>query len=194
MRSRDKQLFGHLTPAWLQKSLAGLETAAGAGSLKDCLIVISHIKYSLKKGQSPQERILAELEAGNTLGVRYINIPKQGIDLAFLRCRALIGLLEAVRPTLLCVGLQAEGRISSCREYQPIGPSPRWCRLVLWIGTAAPQAAPTQAQQDAIRSSCQSDYPALLRQRADGRLGGAAMPGEERRQACRPPASRLCAR
>jgi hypothetical protein len=30
--------------------------------------------------------------------------------------------------------------------------------LALWIGTSALQAAPTQAQQDAIRSSCQSDY------------------------------------
>jgi 3',5'-cyclic-nucleotide phosphodiesterase len=73
----DKQLFGHLTPAWLQKSLASLETATGSGSLKDLPLVISHIKYSLKKGQLPQERILAELEAGNTLGIRYI-IPEQG--------------------------------------------------------------------------------------------------------------------
>ena len=73
----DKQLFGHLTPAWLQKSLTGLETAAGAGSLKDLPVVVSHIKYSLKKGQSPQERILSELGAGDTLGIRYI-IPEQG--------------------------------------------------------------------------------------------------------------------
>lgn len=73
----DKQLFGHLTPAWLQKSLAGLEMAAGAGSLKNLPVVISHIKYSLKKGDLPQERILSELEEGNTLGVRYI-IPEQG--------------------------------------------------------------------------------------------------------------------
>ncbi|MEP9386641.1 3',5'-cyclic-nucleotide phosphodiesterase [Mesorhizobium sp. KR9-304] len=73
----DKQLFGHLTPAWLRKSLAGLETAAGAGSLEGLPVVISHVKYSLKKGQLPQDRILAELEAGNTLGVRYI-IPEQG--------------------------------------------------------------------------------------------------------------------
>jgi 3',5'-cyclic-nucleotide phosphodiesterase len=73
----DKRLFGHLTPAWLQKSLTGLETAAGAGSLKDLPVVVSHIKYSLKKGQSPQERILSELGAGDTLGIRYI-IPEQG--------------------------------------------------------------------------------------------------------------------
>ena len=73
----DQQLFGHLTPAWLRKSLAGLEAAAGAGSLSGLPVVISHIKYSLKKGQSPQDRILAELEAGNTLGIRYI-VPEQG--------------------------------------------------------------------------------------------------------------------
>jgi 3',5'-cyclic-nucleotide phosphodiesterase len=40
-------------------------------------VVISHIKYSLKKGPLPQDRILAELEAWNTLGVRYM-IPEQG--------------------------------------------------------------------------------------------------------------------
>jgi 3',5'-cyclic-nucleotide phosphodiesterase len=73
----DKQLFGHLTPAWLQKSLAGLESAAGAGSLNGLPVVVSHIKYSLKKGELPQDRILAELEAGNALGIRYI-IPEQG--------------------------------------------------------------------------------------------------------------------
>jgi 3',5'-cyclic-nucleotide phosphodiesterase len=73
----DDKLFGHLTPAWLQKSLAGLEAAAGAGSLDGLPVVISHIKYSLKKGELPQQRILSELEAGNTLGVRYI-IPEQG--------------------------------------------------------------------------------------------------------------------
>ncbi len=73
----DKQLFGHLTPAWLQKLLAGLESAAGAGSLNGLPVVVSHIKYSLKKGELPQDRILAELEAGNALGIRYI-IPEQG--------------------------------------------------------------------------------------------------------------------
>ncbi len=73
----DKQLFGHLTPAWLQKSLGELDALAGGGALKDLPVVISHIKYSLKKGEPPQQRIRAELEAGNTLGVRYI-IPEQG--------------------------------------------------------------------------------------------------------------------
>jgi 3',5'-cyclic-nucleotide phosphodiesterase len=78
----DKALFGHLTPAWLQKSLGELETLAGAGSLKNLPIVISHIKYSLKKGDLPQQTILGELEAGNTLGVKYI-IPEQGMNWQF---------------------------------------------------------------------------------------------------------------
>jgi 3',5'-cyclic-nucleotide phosphodiesterase len=78
----DKALFGHLTPAWLQKSLGELETLAGAGSLKNLPIVVSHIKYSLKKGDLPQQTILGELEAGNTLGVKYIN-PEQGMNWQF---------------------------------------------------------------------------------------------------------------
>ena len=51
----DKSLFGHLTPAWLQKSLGELEALAGAGSLKELPVVISHVKYSLKKGEQPTQ-------------------------------------------------------------------------------------------------------------------------------------------
>jgi len=78
----DNLLFGHLTPAWLLKSLKGLEEKAGAGSLKDLPVVISHIKYSLKKGALPQEEILGELTAGNDLGVNFI-IPEQGMKWQF---------------------------------------------------------------------------------------------------------------
>ncbi|MEQ1954103.1 3',5'-cyclic-nucleotide phosphodiesterase [Mesorhizobium sp. CN2-181] len=78
----DKFLFGHLTPAWLLKSLRGLEEKAGKGSLKDLPMVVSHIKYSLKKGPSPQEEILGELQAGNDLGVNFI-IPEQGLKWRF---------------------------------------------------------------------------------------------------------------
>lgn len=78
----DEYLFGHLTPAWLQKSLAELEGLAGAGSLKDLPVIVSHVKYSLKKGPQPAETILGELEAGNTLGVRYI-MPEQGMNFRF---------------------------------------------------------------------------------------------------------------
>lgn len=78
----DKFLFGHLTPAWLQKSLAELESLAGPGSLKDLPVVVSHVKYSLKKGEQPTQAILGELEAGNSLGVRYL-MPEQGMSWRF---------------------------------------------------------------------------------------------------------------
>jgi 3',5'-cyclic-nucleotide phosphodiesterase len=78
----DKFLFGHLTPTWLLKSLRGLEDKAGEGSLKDLPVVISHIKYSLKKGPLPQEDILRELQAENDLGVNFI-IPEQGVKWTF---------------------------------------------------------------------------------------------------------------
>jgi len=78
----DKFLFGHLTPAWLLKSLGELEAKAGSGSLKDLPVVISHIKYSLRKGDLPQKAILGELEAGNTLGVKFV-IPEQGMNWRF---------------------------------------------------------------------------------------------------------------
>ncbi|MEW9807291.1 MBL fold metallo-hydrolase [Mesorhizobium sp. ZMM04-5] len=73
----DKFLFGHLTPAWLRRSLEELEAMAGPGSLNGLPVVVSHVKYSLKAGLPPTQVILGELEAGNTLGVRYI-MPEQG--------------------------------------------------------------------------------------------------------------------
>jgi 3',5'-cyclic-nucleotide phosphodiesterase len=73
----DKQLFGHLTPNWLLKSLHALEEKAGPDSLKSLPVIISHIKYSLRTGPTPQEQIAKELEAGNDLGVRFL-LPEQG--------------------------------------------------------------------------------------------------------------------
>ncbi len=78
----DKFLFGHLTPAWLLKSLRGLEEKVGKGSLKDLPVIISHIKYSLKKGESPQDAILKELQADNDVGASFI-IPEQGMKWTF---------------------------------------------------------------------------------------------------------------
>lgn len=78
----DKFLFGHLTPAYLLKSLRGLEEKAGKGSLKDMPVVISHIKYSLKKGALPQDDILKELQADNDVGANFI-IPEQGMKWSF---------------------------------------------------------------------------------------------------------------
>jgi 3',5'-cyclic-nucleotide phosphodiesterase len=78
----DNMLFGHLTPAWLLKSLKVLESKVGPGSLKDLPVVISHIKYSLNKGPLPQEDILLQLRAGDDLGVNFI-IPEQGMKWRF---------------------------------------------------------------------------------------------------------------
>jgi len=78
----DRLLFGHLTPAWLLKSLADLESMAGPGSLKDLPVVVSHVKYALRKGVPPQQEILAELQAGNAAGIRFI-IPEQGMSWRF---------------------------------------------------------------------------------------------------------------
>ena len=74
----DEFLFGHLTPKYILADLDKLAGyAGGAGALEGLPVVISHIKYSLKTGETPQEKIAAELEAGNTQGVRFI-IPEQG--------------------------------------------------------------------------------------------------------------------
>ena len=74
----DEFLFGHLTPRHLLEELGKLARhAGGEDAIAGLPVVISHIKYSLKSGQTPQEKIAAELEDGNTLGVRFI-IPEQG--------------------------------------------------------------------------------------------------------------------
>jgi 3',5'-cyclic-nucleotide phosphodiesterase len=72
----DSQLFGHLTPKWIMKSLHELDGLAGGKALKDLPVVITHIKYSLTRTQ-PQTRMEQELAAENDLGVRFV-IPRQG--------------------------------------------------------------------------------------------------------------------
>jgi 3',5'-cyclic-nucleotide phosphodiesterase len=59
------------------KSLHDLDEQAGGGALKDLPLIVSHIKYSLKKGDQPQVEILKELQEGNDLGVKFI-VPEQG--------------------------------------------------------------------------------------------------------------------
>lgn len=79
----DDKLFGHLTPAWLLKSLHDLADQAGGGDVLAGLpVVIGHIKYSLKKGPPPQQEILEELQAGNDLKVNFI-VPEQGMHRTF---------------------------------------------------------------------------------------------------------------
>ena len=78
----DNALFGHLTPNWLMQELTALESMAGKGSLEDLDIVVSHIKFSLKKGDDPQVVIKRQLDANNTLGVNFL-FPEQGDALTF---------------------------------------------------------------------------------------------------------------
>lgn len=73
----DNLLFGHLTPKWLISSLHQLEDLAGEGSLKDLPLIVSHVKYSLKSGETPQQAIGRELDQANDLGLRII-MPEQG--------------------------------------------------------------------------------------------------------------------
>ncbi|MDW5500689.1 MBL fold metallo-hydrolase [Pseudomonas lundensis] len=69
----DKNLYGHLTPAWLQKELKNLtQYSGGEGSLKDFPVVISHIKPSLKQGEDVRATIKQQLDQGNSLGVKFI--------------------------------------------------------------------------------------------------------------------------
>ncbi|EHY1015333.1 MBL fold metallo-hydrolase [Vibrio vulnificus] len=81
-QTSDKALFGHLTPNWLLKELTVLETLAGKGSLNQLDVVISHIKFSLKKGEDPQVVINRQLDEVNNLGVKF-HFPAQGDVLSF---------------------------------------------------------------------------------------------------------------
>ncbi|MGF1791774.1 3',5'-cyclic-nucleotide phosphodiesterase [Photobacterium profundum] len=75
---KDTMLFGHLTPDWLITELKQLERKAGGkSSLEDLKIVISHVKYSLKKGEDPKVVIKRQLKEKNDLGVEFI-FPVQG--------------------------------------------------------------------------------------------------------------------
>ncbi len=81
--TKDKQLFGHLTPKWLFNELSKFEEIAGGeGSLDGLKVVISHIKYSLKKGKDPRDIIKQQLDALNDLGVDII-ISEQGQQIKF---------------------------------------------------------------------------------------------------------------
>ncbi len=77
----DDKLFGHLTPNWLIQELSQLESLTGKSALNALPVIISHIKYSLKKAD-PSIQIKEELNAANTLGVNFI-YPEQGDSFSF---------------------------------------------------------------------------------------------------------------
>ncbi|WP_305810610.1 MBL fold metallo-hydrolase [Photobacterium leiognathi] len=69
----DKSLFGHLTPQWLLTELNTLAGYVGGDEpLKDLNVIVTHIKYSLKKNAAPKQIIEKELRGNNNLGINFI--------------------------------------------------------------------------------------------------------------------------
>ncbi|QWT19489.1 3',5'-cyclic-nucleotide phosphodiesterase [Bacillus sp. NP157] len=78
----DAKLFGHLTPAWLQRELQVLANASGGrDALRGLPVVVDHIKPSLEPGRDTRALVGAQLATGNTLGVHFI-LPSQGERIA----------------------------------------------------------------------------------------------------------------
>jgi len=77
----DKFLFGHLTPAWMMAELHNLakavNPAAPQQALQGLTVVVTHVKPVMKPGTPVQQRIMAELQSRNDLGIRFV-LPEQG--------------------------------------------------------------------------------------------------------------------
>lgn len=69
----DDLLFGHLTPKLLMEELAELAALLPAGSLRDFPVIVTH----MKPGNDRIEKIISQLRAGNTAGVKLV-FPEQG--------------------------------------------------------------------------------------------------------------------
>jgi len=82
----DKQLFGHLTPAWMMKELHRLaelvDPQQPATALNGLLVMVTHIKPSLQAETPRREVIKKQLEDANDLGVTFI-LPEQGDRIEF---------------------------------------------------------------------------------------------------------------
>ncbi|MGF7153518.1 3',5'-cyclic-nucleotide phosphodiesterase [Novosphingobium gossypii] len=80
---RDEDLFGHLTPRWLNAELERLAKEVGDRSLMNGLpIVIGHIKPSIDGSDEAARTIAGELNDQPSAGVKYI-IGQQGRRLGF---------------------------------------------------------------------------------------------------------------
>lgn len=78
----DNLLFGHLTPKWLMQELTSFHALVeDKEQLSNMKVIISHIKYSLKRGTDPRAVIAQELESANALGFNFI-LARQGQVLA----------------------------------------------------------------------------------------------------------------
>ncbi|MCE6992843.1 MBL fold metallo-hydrolase [Dyadobacter sp. CY323] len=72
----DRQLYGHLTPAWFMKELGKLENLAGKGQLKNLNVIVTHIKPTGNNEQT----IKSQLNGENPLGINLI-YPEQGVSI-----------------------------------------------------------------------------------------------------------------
>jgi 3',5'-cyclic-nucleotide phosphodiesterase len=69
----DNLLFGHLTPKWLIQELTQFYTLIEDKSkIKNLQVIISHIKYTMKSGPDPKEKIEQQLNQGNALGFKFV--------------------------------------------------------------------------------------------------------------------------
>ena len=72
----DEKLYGHLTPRWVNAELGVLASLVDAAdpmsALRGLAVVITHVKPSLARGESPRERIARELRESNPYGVRFV--------------------------------------------------------------------------------------------------------------------------
>jgi 3',5'-cyclic-nucleotide phosphodiesterase len=74
----DNLLFGHLTPKWLMQELTQFHMLIDDKSkIKDLQVIISHIKYTMKNGRDPREKIKQQLEQENILNFNFV-FTKQG--------------------------------------------------------------------------------------------------------------------
>lgn len=74
---QDKELFGHLTPCWIDKELEVFEKYAGKNSLNHLNIIITHIKPDLRKNHQMRHKIATELRQNNRFNINY-HFPVQG--------------------------------------------------------------------------------------------------------------------
>jgi len=72
----DEKLFGHLTPRWVNEELGVLasivDEADRGHALRGLPVVITHIKPTLARGETPRARIERELREANPYDVRFI--------------------------------------------------------------------------------------------------------------------------
>ncbi len=81
-----KQLFGHLTPAWMMKELHRfaeiVDPQQPATALNGLLVMVTHIKPSLQTDMPRRDQIKKQLEEANDLGVTFA-FPEQGDRIEF---------------------------------------------------------------------------------------------------------------